>query len=57
MKTMPVVVINLETAHVYVNSSTGSFKKNIFVGLLQERMDVNGNKIADFEEFAPCTEV
>ena len=57
MKVMPVVVINLETSHVYVNSSTGSFKKNIYVGLLQERMDETGQKIADFEEFAPCSEV
>ena len=57
MKSMPVVTINLETAHLYVNSTTGSFKKNIFVALLQERMDDEGNKIADFEEFAPCSEV
>lgn len=57
MKVMPVVTLNMDTAHLYINSSSESFKRNIFVALLQDSQDEAGNKKAEFEEFAPCSEV
>ena len=45
------------TAHIYVNTSTEAFKRNVFVALLQESMDADGNKFAEAEEFVPCREV
>ena len=51
MKVMPVVTVNFETPHIYVNTSSGSFRKNIFVALQQNKFDSDGNKIAEFEEF------
>ena len=57
MKVMPVVTVNIETPHIYIDSSSTSFKKNIFVALLQESIDDDGHKRAEFEQFVPCTEV
>ena len=57
MKVMPVVTVNIETPHIYVNSSTGSFKKNIFVALQQTKRFANGTKIREFQEFVPCNQV
>ena len=57
MKAMPVVTINIDTPHLYLDSSSVAFEKNIFVALLNDKRDENGNKIAEFERFVPCKSV
>ena len=57
MKVMPVITVNYMNQHIYVNTTLSAFKRNIFVGLLQEKLDTDGSKIAEFEEFVPCSEV
>ena len=57
MKLMPVVAFTFETPLILIDPSTNAYKKNLFVALMQESKDASGGKVADFEEFVPCSEV
>jgi|OM-RGC.v1.032119783 hypothetical protein len=54
---MPVVTFTVASPHIYIDTNSTSFKKNFYVGLLQESVNENGQKTANFEEFVPCSEV
>ena len=49
MTVMPVVTFTMKTPHIYLNSSSNSFRKNIFVAVLQDKVMEDGNKTATFE--------
>lgn len=54
---MPVVVMMRERQDFYVNVSHPDFRSTVFAALKHTRKDENGQMIAEFEEFVPCSEV